>query len=77
MRNSRDGDFPPISMSMPLARQVDSMILKQSWMVGSWLDSSSKRLYDSSLWAFKDRAGDSMDEVAKEANDPAFDFNLL
>lgn len=41
--NSGDGGFPLISMSIPRARQVDSMILKQHWMVGSWLQSSKRR----------------------------------
>ena len=41
--NSGDGGLPLISMSMPRARHVDSMILKQHWMVGSWLHSSKSK----------------------------------
>jgi hypothetical protein len=46
-------------------------------MVGSWLQSSSKRLNDSSLWAFNDRAGERTEEDANEAKEPVLDRNLL
>ena len=60
-------------MSMPRARQVDSMILKQHWMVGSWLHSSSSRWYDSSRLPTEPAAGDHTDDE-KDASDPLLLF---
>ena len=67
--NSMEGGFPLISMSIPRDRQVDSMILKQHWMVGSWLQSSSNRWYDSSLLPTEPAEGDHTDEE-NEPRDP-------
>lgn len=75
--NSLDGAPPAISRSTPLARHVDSMILKHDWSVGSWLHSSKRRLYDSSRCAVRDSAGENADVDEKEARVPVWFLNLL
>lgn len=45
------------------------MILKQHWIVGSWLHSSSSRWYDSSRRPTEPAAGDHTDDE-NDARDP-------
>jgi hypothetical protein len=69
VRNSWEGGFPPISMSIPLAKHVDSMILKQLCMVGSCPHSSRSRWYDSSRRPVAPADGNHTDEE-NDARDP-------